>query len=232
VAFVEIEDGKTDLVGSPRHEDYFGQWVEFGPYVPGDLAELRKGLWPAFLFARRADLLATDQRFGDRRWELGDRVEGWGTVTQEACEVPGVGLGDAIHLDTFFGTTFQLRAAGLRTRLVHHVRLFDAKATEDWLAEDPPWFHVTGISTLSDVFAGRWPLPDMDERGGLWGRRLAWWLTLATASDRADMPERVDALMRFGAGANIDPMLVAEWQMRFGRWVPRVSAYAMAGACT
>ncbi len=233
VSFVSIEDDKTDIVGSPRHEDYAGQYVEFGPYTPGDLAELRHGLWPAFLFARRADLLATDQQFGDQAWRIGQTIPGWGVVTAEACAVPGVGVGDYLHLDTFFGTTFQLRAKGLRTRLVHHVRLFDAKATDDWLADDPPWFHITGISTLGPALTqDPATLPDMDAHGGLWPRRVAWWMTVATGSDRPDTSLRMGALIRFGAAAGIDPWVVAQWQMQFDRWVPKMSTYAMAGACT
>lgn len=175
-AFADIEEGRFDLVGSPRHEDYFGSFMEWDEYKPGDLAELRHGLWPAFLFARRSDLLATDQIFGDRAWPRGTIIVGWGYVGPAVCDYVGIAA-EFVHLDTFFGTTFQLRHAGLRTRLVHHVRLYDPKATEEWLAEDPSWFHVTGLSTLPGVLSGEDPatLPDMDAHGGLWTRRLAWW---------------------------------------------------------
>ena len=127
--------------------------MEWGPYMPGDLAELRHGLWPAFLFARRADLLATDRIFGDRGWPRGGHIAGWGPVTPETCAFVGIAA-EFVHLDTFFGTTLQLRAAGLRTELVHRVRVFDERATEEWVAADPPWFHVTGLSTLPGVLAG------------------------------------------------------------------------------
>jgi hypothetical protein len=120
--FASIESGLYDLVGSPRHEDYAGQWQEWGDYQPGDLEELRHGLWPTFLFARRRDLLATDLWWLDQHWRIGETIVGWGTVTPEACGF--VGLSDEyVHLDAFFGMTFQLRAKGLRTRLVHRVRL-------------------------------------------------------------------------------------------------------------
>jgi hypothetical protein len=221
VSFVAIEDGKTDIVGTPRHEDYAGQYVEFEPYQPGALIELRRGLWPTFLFARRADLLATDLWWLDHTWMLGDTITDWGVVTPEACKYVGISE-TFVHLDAFFGMTFQLRARGLRTKLIHHVRLFDPRAAEDWLAEDPPWFHITNISTLSSALAGVDPatLPDMDSHGGLWTRRLAWWRHVAGLSDRPDAGARVEVLTRFAARAGIDPFVVAQWQARFAAWEP------------
>jgi hypothetical protein len=217
-AFEDIEAGRYDLVGTPRHEDYVGQWQEWGEYQPGALIELRRGLWPTFLFARRADLMATDRWWLDHQWNLGETITDWGVVTPEACKY--VGLSDKyVHLDSFFGMTFQLRARGLRTRLIHHVRLFDALATEQWLAEDPPFFHITNISTLSSIEAeDPTTLPDMDPHGGLWTRRMAWWRHVAGVSDRPDVFHRVMALTRFAARAGMDPFVIAEWQRRFAAW--------------
>jgi hypothetical protein len=208
-AFARIETGATDLVGSPRHEDYVtSPFQEWGPYTPGDLAELRHGLWPAFLFARRADLLATDRIFGDRGWPRGGRIPGWGPVTAETCDYIGIGA-EFVHLDTLFGTTFQLRAAGLRTDLVHHVRVYDPAATEEWVKEDPPWFHVTNLSTLPAVLAGDAPetLPDYGPGGGLWTRRLAWWQR--TGID----------ISRFLARTDIRQEELDRWNRRFDPWV-------------
>jgi hypothetical protein len=220
-SFARIVLGLTDIVGSPRHEDYAGQTMEWGPYVPGDLAELRHGLWPAFLFARRADLLATDRIFGDRAWPRGGHIPGWGPVTPAVCDYVGIAA-EFVHLDTFFGTTFQLRAAGLRTDLVHHVRLYDPKATEDWLAEDPPWFHVTGLSTLPGVLSGEDPatLPDMDAHGGLWTRRVAWWWRTMSEGDGPGWDKRVDRLALFEKRAGITAETLAEWERRFDLWDP------------
>lgn len=208
-SFAQIESGDTDIVGSPRHEDYASSpLMEWGEYTPGDFAELRHGLWPAFLFARREDLLATDQQFGDRRWDVGEYVDGWGAVTWDACHFVGIAP-DYIHLDTLFGTTFQLRDMGLQTQLVHHVRLFDAAAAEQWIAEDPPWFHVTGISTLDQL---DWPLdrlPDYGPGGGLWTRRLSWWRRMG-----------ID-IEPFLARADIDRDELARWDARFDKWVVR-----------
>ncbi len=213
-AFHRIERGFVDIIGSPRHEDYAGQFVTFGAYEPGSLDELRKGLWPTFLFAKRADLLATDQVFGDQRWDVGEMVEGWGVVTPAAAAFVGIDK-SYIHLDTFFGTTFQLRAAGLRTDLIHHVRLFDVIAAESWLPEDPPWFHITGLSTLSDVLGGG-PLPDMSETGGLWTRRMAWWMTTTTGPGAQD---RLDVLTDACKRLNIVDRDLWAWVDRLEAWV-------------
>jgi len=43
-AFEDIEANAFDLVGSPRHEDYGGQFQEWGPYTPGD--GRRAASWP------------------------------------------------------------------------------------------------------------------------------------------------------------------------------------------
>jgi hypothetical protein len=223
VSFVGIEDGKYDIVGSPRHEDYAGQTMEWGPYTPGALDELRHGLWPAFLFARRNDLLATDRIFGDRAWPRGGNIPGWGYVGPAACDYIGIAA-EFVHLDTFFGTTFQLRAAGLRTHLVHHVRLYDPKATEDWLAEDPPWFHVTGLSTLPPVLDGTDPatLPDMDAHGGLWTRRMAWWeLVTQRGADVPGMAERWRILADFRRRSGMRAEDDEAWLLRFLKWEPR-----------
>ena len=208
-AFDRIERGATDLIGSPRHEDYVTSPLqEWGPYTPGDLAELRHGLWPAFLFARRADLLATDRIFGDRAWPRGGHIPGWGPVTPATCDFIGIAA-EFVHLDTLFGTTLQLRAAGLRTDLVHRVRIYDPVATEEWVKADPPWVHVTGLSTLPAVLNGE-PLdslPDYGPGGGLWTRRLAWWQRVG-----------VD-VSAFLARADIDLAEMDRWQRRFDPWV-------------
>lgn len=217
-AFEQIENGEVDIVGSPRHEDYADSPLqEWGPYTPGDLAELRHGLWPAFLFIRRAEMLDTDRVFGDRAWPLGAYVDGWGPVSREACQY--VGIADShIHLDTLFGTTFQLRAKGLTVDLVHHVRLFDASATEQWIVENPPWFHVTNLSTL-DVALGAISLdslPDLDEHGGLWTRRMAWWLRTTSGPGES---QRREKLLNFAQRTGMTGAALEAWQARFDMWV-------------
>ena len=205
LAFASIADGRTDIVGSPRHEDYVDQWQEWGEYRPGDLAELRHGLWPAFLFARRADLLATSRTFGDQAWRVNQEIPGWGVVTPEACKFVGIAP-DYLHLDTLFGTTFELRAMGLSVELIHRVRLYDAPAVEQWPLA--PWFHVTGLSTLDQLDLPVESLPDYGPGGGLWTRRLAWWRRVG-----------ID-IEPFLARADIDRDELRRWDERFDRWAP------------
>jgi hypothetical protein len=210
-AFRMLTSGQRDIVGSPRHEDYASSPLQEWPrHLTQDHEEVRRGLWPAFLFARRRDLLDTDRQYGDRRWNLGQTIEGLGMeVTRELCEFVGIAP-DYIHLDTLFGTTFQLRAKSPRIELVHRVRLFDAKAAEDWIADDPPWFHVTGLSTLDYILNERTDVPDH----GLWERRIAWW----DLAGVFDTPERSDLLERFFVRARIDHYEVYQWKLRFDRW--------------
>ena len=222
-AFTAIRFGATDIVGSPRHEDYLGQTQEWGKFDSMDRMEFRHGLWPAFLFLLRADLLATDRMFGDRFWSVGEWVLGLERIlTEEDAKYVGISH-NGIHLDTLFGTTFQLRAAGLTTELVHHVRLFDAAATEGWITESPPWFHITGLSTLSDALSGE-PLPDLDEHGGLWTRRLAWWLRMwhESSTDTPGHAERGVALGDFIVRTGMRTEDIKAWHQRFEAWVPGV----------
>jgi hypothetical protein len=205
-AFFRIEQGYTpDVIGSPRGEEHVR--VDWGPYDPTDTAEIAHNLWPAFLFARAADLRATSQQFGDRQWALGQMVEGLGPVTPEHCKLVGVAP-DRIHLDTFAGTTFELRAAGLQVELVHHTRLYDITAARKALANDPPppWFHVTGSSELPHVLNGTRPeaLPDYGSGGGQWVRRLAWWERIVNAVDAPGKAEYLDTFARFREQAGID----------------------------
>jgi glycosyltransferase involved in cell wall biosynthesis len=214
-AFRKVITGHTDIVGSPRHEDDASSPLQVWPdRLTTDHEEVRRGLWPAFLFARRTDLLATDRIFGDRRWNLGETIEGLGIpVTRELCEFVGIAP-DYIHLDTLFGTTFQLRSEGLRVELVHHVRLFDAAAAEQWIAEDPPWFHVTGLSTL-DQFLGADTLPD----SGLWERRVAWWVRTLAHKDMEMASVRTRDIIAAIIRHRLDSAAIAEWTDRFEPWV-------------
>jgi hypothetical protein len=216
-AFRAITSGAVDIVGSPRHEDYASSPLQEWPRkLTKDHEEVRRGLWPAFLFARRRDLLDTDRVYGDRRWNLGQTIEGLDMpVTRELCEFVGIAP-DYIHLDTLFGTTFQLRARSPRIELVHRVRLFDAQATEDWIAADPPWFHVTGLSTLDYILNERQDIPDH----GLWERRIAWWWLTGAFQGR----DRSDKLGRFIDRAAIDTSEAERWLERFQRWVPQAVA--------
>jgi hypothetical protein len=212
-AFDRLEAYEVDVIGSPRGEEHVR--VEWGSYDPSDTAEIAHNLWPAFLFASNADLRVTSQQFGDRQWALGQMVEGLGLVTPEHCTLVGVAP-DRIHLDTFAGTTFELRAAGLQVELVHHTRLYDLTASWKALADDPPpWFHVTGSSELPHVLNGTRPesLPDYGKGGGQWVRRLAWWERIVNAVGAPGKAEYLDLFARFREQAGIDA--AGEWSALF-----------------
>ena len=180
--------------------------------------EVRRTLWPAMLFARISDLRATDQNFGDRIWRVGEIIPGVGVCTDEMAAIVGVGP-DRIHLETFSGTTFELRAREKRIELVHHVRIADLAAAQHWLAADPPWFHITGSTTMPHVWGSLPPeqIPDYGPGGGQWVPRVAWWQRIVR---RSDDPQRDNYLARFAAFRDrigIDPDAVADVGQRLRR---------------
>jgi len=220
-AFRAMTSGSIDIIGSPRYEDADNDYAEWPDKPDGTVADLGRALWPAFLFARRADLLATDRGFEDRRFHLGETVPGIGPVTAEMCEHVGVAP-DHIHVDTFYATTYQLRSK--RIELIHRTRVLQAEAVEDWLRYDPPWFHVSGLSAIGYVLAGiTADLPDYGADGGLWPRRVAWWErcyrtapeAMRTSGYGRHYRERLDT---FRDRANIPGELVEAWDARLEPW--------------
>lgn len=211
-AFSHIDAEHFDVIGSPRYEDTVDRYEDWTDAHP-----LSQALWPAFLFARRDDLLATDRGFEDRIFRLGENVPGIGPVTKEMCEFVGVSS-EYIHVDTFYATTYQLRDK--RIELIHRTRVLQAEAAEDWIRYDPPWFHVSGLSAIGYVLAGQTTnLPDAHD----WPRRVAWWertyreadATLRDSAYGRTYRERMDA---FREGAQIPAQLVDEWDARFEAW--------------
>lgn len=218
-AFDRIEAGTVDVIGSPRGEDKDGDSFIWGEYDPTDPMEVRRTLWPAFLFCRMADLRATEQNFGDRRWMVGDIITGLGPCTAEMADIVGVAP-DRIHLETFAGTTFELRAHEKRIELVHHVRIAELAAAKHWLADDPPWFHITGSTTMPHVWGSLPPeqIPDYGPGGGQWVRRIAWWERMVRDSDD---PQRDGYLARFAAfrdRVGIDADAVTTWDGIYDGW--------------
>lgn len=215
-AFDRIEAGHVDVIGSPRGEEHWR--VDWGPYDPSDPAEITHNLWPCFLFARAVDLRATSQKFGDPRFVLGEDIPGLGTCTEEHCRLVGVAE-DRIHLDTFAGTTFELRAAGLRVELVHYVRLYDLTASvQFFLDKQPPWFHITGSSQLPHITQYHTPietLPDNGPGGGQWIKRLAWWERMVEAVDAPGRDAYRDQFAKFRESAAIDEKALADWSVLF-----------------
>lgn len=227
-AFDRIEAGEVDVIGSPRYQDRMNDPVEgsWGP-LTRDWSEIQRVLWPTFLFARSADLLATNRRFGYDTWQIGDRIEGLDLeVTPELCQY--IGTGDYAALDVFYGTSYQLRAAGLRIEHVNHVRPWLAAPAEAWVREDPPWVHVTEVSTILGAVMPLYPdmppetdIPDRAPGGGRWTRCVAWWDILG----RTEVPieghnERYRRwLDEFIERADVDRDEMARWQARFEPWI-------------
>jgi hypothetical protein len=228
-AFDRIEAGQVDVIGSPRYQDRISDPVEtWGPLTTGR-AEIGRVLWPTFLFARSTDLLATNRRFGYDTWQVGETIAGLGMeVTPELCAY--IGTGAYAALDVFYGTSYQLRAAGLRIEHVPHVRVLHPEPTIEWVKEDPPWVHATELSTILGAIMPLYPgddaipiedVPDLAPGGGRWTRCVAWWERLARSNP--DIPGHVERylgwLSRFSDMADVDRDEVARWQRRIDPWI-------------
>ena len=223
-AFERLESDQADIIGSPRYEDYANVPIEeTWPTPTGELADLGRALWPTFLFARRDDLLATNRRFGDTVHRRGEMIPGLGVpVTREMCDYINTSP-YYIHVDTFYATTWQLRHK--RIELVHRVRVIDPEAAETWVANDPPWFHITGLSAIHIVLDGTVSdLPDWGPDGGLWPRRVAWWeRTYRTAPQElreSDYGRRYrERLDRFRSLTGLSAAAIDAWDARLAPWV-------------
>jgi hypothetical protein len=227
-AFDRIERGEVDVIGSPRNEEYISDPV-IGPWGPPtkDWVELGRVLWPAFLFARSADLMATNRRFGYDKWQIGQTIAGLDIeVTQELCDY--LRTGSEAGLDVFYGASFQLRGMGLRIEHVNHVRPWLPETTKAWVKEDPPWFHVTEVSQFVGAAMPTGPhgtpednLADLAPGGGRWNRRVAWWERIGrTPVPIARHAERyrawLDDLIK---RTDVDRAEVARWDRLFDPWV-------------
>lgn len=174
-----IEDGNWDVAMSPRVSMTPGieqaareRWVT--PKLPDDCDG--HGAWPAFVFARRTDLLATDRDFGERAWGGGMTVPGLGFYVQP---------GKTECADTFGGAAFQLRD---RCRVQDIPQWKGPWLWPEWLAREMnmAWFHVGSLSSSSNLgadwdgpgrgfeFSDARTLDDYFEIGE-WAHRLHWW---------------------------------------------------------
>lgn len=130
---------------------------KWGPVVGPD-GSSGHGLWPAFLFARRDALMATDRRFESTTWQTGERVSGLG------YRVPR-----PMTTDTMTSVAFQLRAQGPITLDVNHKEL-DQKVLP---AHGAPYFHAGGLS--NDPHSMRDGIPPESNEGRDWAHRFWWW---------------------------------------------------------
>lgn len=159
-AFDLIRAHETDVIGCPRGgmdpaigEAAVEKWGE----CHGPDGSSGYGLWPAFLFARTADLRATSQRF-----------ESWTWVTGET--VPGVNytVPHPMTTDTMSTVAFELHDRHDVTLTVNHKEL-DQKDLGRY-PFDPPWFHAGGLSNDPTLARGG----DSNE-GRDWAHRFWWW---------------------------------------------------------
>lgn len=181
-----LRSGDVDVVASPRQsmtpelaDAAVRRWGECS--VPHDGAT-GHGMWPAFVFARRDALLATDRNFSNWSWGTGQRVPGLDHVV----------VGPTAVVDTFGSAAFQLR---------EHFRVCDVPQFkgpwrwEEWLdaGVEMPWFHAGSLSSSANLLAETPEFMDgrtmtTDQEVGEWSHRLSWWLRMFETTYQA-MPD-------------------------------------------
>lgn len=170
------------------------------------------GLWPCFLFANRATILATDRMFHAQTWRKGQTVPGIGVVVE----------GRDLTTDCMTSTAFQLRDAGIDIVPVpQHKELWQKDRPEP----PPPWFHGGGLSN------GDFVSPEWDGGGaragiggsneGLdWAHRVWWWRRAY-----ASTPSMHSKFRGYGANLNALESLcgiqkqVHDWEEKLKPWV-------------
>mgnify|MGYP001593743775 FL=1 len=172
--FARLEAGEADVFATPRggmdpaifeyacekwaNEDLTSPEGNYGP-----------GLWPCFVFARLADLMATSRRFESWAWSPGQTIPG--------LEYTVPASGSAMCTDSFTTTAFELRGAGLRIGpIVQYKELWN----QDLPPEGAPWFHAGGLANgdfLKDVWDGGGARADIGgtNEGLDWAHRVWWW---------------------------------------------------------
>lgn len=210
-AFRAIEDGKTDLVACPRGSGtpalVDAVNGRYGSQTAPATNEEGPFYWPCFLFARRADLLATDRRFG--AGEIAD-IE----------RVLGTTFGEPQATDTFGWTSIQLRDMGLRVRIEAQFRA-QLPLLAGW--GDAPWFHVGSLSSGYGLYlmgpeqhAGHFDAIRDDLYD--WNKRMSWWQRVWDRWDGA-LPELHEAygeaIREYVAATAMDLGIVAQWRSGF-----------------
>lgn len=157
--FEHVEDAEV-VIGSPRGTR------DRGYMSPGVLRAASQqlgvpfpGLWPAFLFAPRRALLATDRDFGTTHWAPGQRVAGLDWTATEPEES-----------DTFGAAAIQLRAAN---PVIHEPQ---GIVLDDWLTPDPnaPWFHICSLAFSFDLCEPTSAQGFVPGDNFEWSHRLYW----------------------------------------------------------
>jgi hypothetical protein len=216
-AFGRIESGEADIVASPRASmtgDLAEQARERFGWMHTDTGEQGPAFWPCFYFGRKTDLLATDGHFGSAAWKPGDLVPG---LDYEARADSAA--------DTFSGTSFQLRKAGLRVKVEPQYRANLSKMV-DWVHQDIPWFHVGSLSSgYGYYFMGPFSEQDLDEhalsiRHDLhdWNKRMAWWEKVSETEDLPKTGEKYRAAIAdFKSRTGMKASDIEPWRHLFDR---------------
>lgn len=189
--FDRIERGEADVIGGPRTSMTPGIHVacaaRWSPVQCDEDGGHGYGMWPAFVFARRECLLATDQNYGVRAWSKGEYVE----PVDWVCPSD-----DTDCADTFGWAAIQLRA---KFNVVPDVQFKGPDQWQSWLdrGKDIPWFHIGSLSSSHNLCAGtEAELMDAGEVGPgsgeekEWGNRLYWWWRCFTTT-QDELPEYI-----------------------------------------
>jgi len=154
--FKMIEDGKADILGSPR-------------YTHGEAAEAAKrkynldysgagdkgfGWWPTGFFCKRADLLKTDLNFGSKEYRTGEHFKELDYTFKKTC-----------YTDTFTWLSIQLRYLGLKSISIpqYHADPFEIESKDkkeiNWIKGKPCWIHGGSLSAgWGGYLSGQMPM--------------------------------------------------------------------------
>ena len=144
--FKMIEDGETDIVGSPRGSCGTEIWdvskIKYNLNYEG-IGDKGPNWWPNFFFCKRTDLLKTDLNFGSKQFNVGDYCK------ELDYTFKTVNCGD-----TFVWASMQLRAMGLRSIEIpqHHASPNEITDKEgqigNWYSSQKPFdrLHVGSLS--------------------------------------------------------------------------------------
>lgn len=150
-----IRAGAVDGVWSPRHDD-------------------RSGAWPCFLFARRADLLATDRRFGVVPGQQGQQD----TMTHAARQLRAAGLRFAEHP--------QEHLQGGQPAGSPWVHVGSLSTGYGILLPD-----AAGLAELLDGAGARLLHVGGEPSRRLWAHRCWWWLRYWRTANGTEVAERL-----------------------------------------
>jgi len=162
-----VYSGMDDVIGCPRggmSPEVEAACKERWGWPEGPDTSAGTGLWPAFLFARTADLRAVPMlRCESMTWKPGEVIPGLGRS-----------FDTEVTTDTMTAMAFQLRDRLRITPEVQYKEMWQKDLAEmTALTGDPPWFHAGGLANLPETIR---PDIGMDNNEGKdWAHRFWWW---------------------------------------------------------